>query len=254
MGSASSPSLPVDAQRSAGAPAPASARVGGPLALAEWILKSPARVEALVRDPSAALELIPRLLAVALFSFTLYGAAMAVLLEMGRVVLPLLPPARIADGSALFLVLAYDLGLVAACGVCLPSFYFYGLLAGIRPSMAQVAVHAIQGLAVTGIVLLGILPIYVAFALGLVVFEAAQDSMELAFYAGLCLPFLAGLWGLRALHRSFVGLTWSLPERCRTSRYCFLRRLIAAWGVCYTAVTPVMIFTLWRWFTGFKVF
>ncbi|MFO0948613.1 MAG: hypothetical protein U1D30_22265 [Planctomycetota bacterium] len=48
------------------------------------------------------------------------------------------------NGQAIKLLLAYNFGLIAAVGVCLPSFYFYGLLAGVRMSMLEVAVLAMR--------------------------------------------------------------------------------------------------------------
>jgi hypothetical protein len=48
------------------------------------------------------------------------------------------------------------------------------------------------------------------------------------------------------LYRGFVSLAETLPAHCRDQRTCFLRRLLLAWSACYTAVTPVMIFTIWE--------
>ena len=62
-----------------------------------------------------------------------------------------------------------------ATGVCLPSFYFYGLLAGVKLSMLQATAHAVKCLAVTAVVLVGALPIYVAvMRLGMIVFARAS--------------------------------------------------------------------------------
>ena len=49
------------------------------------------------------------------------------------------PAARWREFNAGNLVLAYTIGLIAANGICLPSFYFYGLLAGVRTTMLSVA-------------------------------------------------------------------------------------------------------------------
>ncbi len=218
------------------------------LGLVELFLKDRPRVDQLIRETTRQAELVPRLLAIVLAGFSIYGVAVSTILSVARTDLPWLPAARWADGSALWLILAYDLGLVAACGVCLPSFYFYGLLSGIRTSMLQVTLYALKGLAATSVALVGILPVYVALALGLVVFHGPQDLVKEALYLGLALPFVAGLWGIRSIHMGFMGLTDTLGEERRASRGCFLRRLITAWGACYTAVTPVMIYTLWRHF------
>ncbi len=81
-------------------------------------------------------------------------------------------PRVLADGwsfavrPSVGLWLAYSLGLVAATGICLPSFYFYGLLAGVKMTFLQVVTHCLKGQAATAIMLIGILPIYVAVAPG----------------------------------------------------------------------------------------
>src|SRR5204863_127660 len=85
--------------------------------------------------------------------------------------LPVLGPSWTgAAGPALALGLAYPVGLVASTGICLPAFYFFGLLAGVRASLLQVTAHVLTGKAATALLLLGLLPIYLAVTLGLRVF------------------------------------------------------------------------------------
>ena len=158
--------------------------------------------------------------------------------------------ARWSDGTWASLTLAYVLGLVAATGVCLPSFYFYGLLAGVKLSMLQAAAHAVKCLAVTAVVLVGVLPIYVAVSLGMIVFSAPAEWMRLTIGLGLALPFVAGLWGVRTLFVGFTDLADTLPSCRKADRACFLRRLTLAWSACYTTVTPVMIYWLWTRLAG----
>ena len=64
-----------------------------------------------------------------------------------------------ADGSALGLVAGYNLGLVAATCICLPSFYFFALLAGVRMTMLQVVGQVLRCKASSAIVLVGVLPV-----------------------------------------------------------------------------------------------
>jgi hypothetical protein len=133
-------------------------------------------------------------------------------------------------------------------GVCLPSFYFYSLLAGVRVSWPQVTAHIVKGQAATAVMLMGIAPVYVTVALGGVVFGGPPLLLRGVLYAGLGLPFVAGLWGVRSIYVGFLGLSDTLPPRRRCRRECWLRRLTAACSACYTAVCPVMIFTLWGYF------
>jgi hypothetical protein len=134
-------------------------------------------------------------------------------------------------------------GLIAASGVCLPSLYFYGLLSGIKPSMLDVLMQTLKAKAVSAVALVGILPIYAALALGFAIFELPQEHLVL--WLGLVLPFIAGLYGVRSLYFGFARLAQQLPVECRFDRACFLRRLVVSWAAIYTAVTPVMIYTVW---------
>ena len=215
--------------------------------LTELFLRDHRRIDALIRQPGREFTVVPRFLAIALAAYCLHGAAMAALLDASALPLPRVPPAHWSDGSALSLVLAYALGMIAACGVCLPSFYFYGLLSGIKPTMLQTTLFALKGQAATGIMLVAVLPIYIALALGLVVFEAPRAWCEHGLYLGLFLPFVAGLRGLWSNHIGFTSLADTLPPEKQESRGCFLRRLTTACGACYAAVTPVMIYTLWNY-------
>ncbi len=245
----------------------------GLVALVEMILKDRPRLERLIRDPSLGAELIPRFLAVSVIGFTLFGVALALIInavgirtELASIkaVLEGSAPALVdfkplgtlsgfgvvkAGGAGLRLIAAYDLGLIAAAGVCLPSLYFYGLLAGVPMSMARVTVHTVKAMATTATALVGILPIYMAFSLGAAVFSAPQIVTHNVLWLGLVLPFAAGLFGANSLYTGFTALSDSLPAECRYRRACFLRRLVDSWTVCYTAVTPVMIYTLWEYFS-----
>jgi hypothetical protein len=220
------------------------------LGLVELMLKDRARLNDLLRDESRPADLIPRFLAVALAGFLVFGVAATMVLNASATWPAWVPAARWTDRTGPNLILAYTLGLVAAIGVCLPSFYFYGLLAGVKISMPQVTAHAMKSQAVTAVVLVGILPIYVALALGMIVFQVADEWQQLTISIGLALPFIAGLWGVRALYVGFLQLCETIAADRRAARACFLRRLTLAWAAVYTVVTPVMIYTLWKSFSG----
>src|SRR5262245_49704303 len=101
------------------------------LGLVELLLKSPATVDRLNRDPWRQRELFPRLLFIALTSYLVYASLMVLILNLAPAAhneLIELPRASWGDGSAWALPLAYAAGIVLAACVCLPSFYFYGLL------------------------------------------------------------------------------------------------------------------------------
>lgn len=222
------------------------------LGLVELLLKEPSRVDGLARDQRRQLLLVPSLLAIGLASFSLF--ALALVLTLGAAPAEALPEllaerwAAHRTGSAVALWLAYALGFTLTTGVCLPSFYFYGLLAGVRISWAEVTAQMVKGQAATAVMLMGIMPVYVAAALGGIVFAAEPPVLQAVLYGGLGLPFIAGLWGVRSIYLGFLSLSDTLPPERRSQRQYWLSRLTAACGACYTAVCPVMIFTLWRYF------
>jgi hypothetical protein len=241
--------LPVDVE---------APEIAGPvttLGLIEALLKHPNRLDNLCRDETRQAELLPRFLGIALVSFTIYALAMLLILnsvpDEAYPSQPLrLPAASWANGTGLGLVLAYNLGLVGATGICLPTFYFFSLLAGVRMSMLQIVGQLLRGQAAGALVLVGILPIYVAIVLGLTVFHAPEDMLALWLYAGLALPFVAGLQGVITIFRGVAVMADTLPPERRCRRECFLRRLTFSWATCYTLVSPVLIFRLWGFFSG----
>ena len=234
---------------------PAGAEGQSALLLVELLLKDPARADALGRDEARQPELIPRFLGIALAAYVLFSMAMVVILSTApsaaypRHALAV-PPARWSDWSGLGLLAAYSIGLVATTCICLPSFYFFALLAGVRLSMLQVVGQIVRSKASSALVLVGILPIYVAVVLGMVVFEAPAPTLEFWLYVGLALPFVAGLEGVRSIYRGVRGMAETLPPERRCRRECFLRRLTLSWAACYTAVSPVMIYRLWEYLAG----
>lgn len=239
------------------------------LGIVELILKRRDRLEWLIRQGSLQSQLVPKFLAIALTGFVFFGVALSLVFTSAgqwprlmaiedllaghaasAVSFDVLAATesrfgRWWDGSALTLIAAYAIGLIAATGVCLPSLYFYGLLAGVRMTMLDVVIHALKAKATSAIALVGVLPIYAALGLGIVIFDVPEAVRNATFSLGMILPFLAGLFGTYSLYRGFSGLTDTLPPDRRPQRECFLRRLVLSWAACYTAVTPIMIYTLW---------
>jgi hypothetical protein len=218
--------------------------------LVELILKDQRRLDALIRNDAHVSDVIPRLLAVALVGFTIFGIAATLIMNLGYSIPSWVPRAHWYDGTWANLTLAYVIGMIAATGVCLPSFYFYGLLAGVKLSMLQSAAHAVKCLAITSVVLIGALPIYVAVSLGMIVLRAPEESLQFTITMGLALPFISGLWGIKTLFLGFADLADTMLPCHRSDRARFLRRLTVAWATCYTAVTPVMIAWLWTRLSG----
>ncbi len=263
------PADPTPAEAFPFAPGTEESETTGIADLVELILKRRDRVERLIRDPSLQSLLLPKFLAIALTGFVFFGVALSlVFTSAGR--WPRLTPIRdlVAgeassvvrfdslgdsetqrrpwlDGSAEALVAAYAIGLIAATGICLPSLYFYGLLAGVRITMLDVVIQSLKAKATAAVALVGILPIYAALGLAVAIFDLPFSVRNATFWLGLLLPFLAGLFGTYSLYQGLAGFTDTLSPERGWRRECFLRRLVLGWAACYTAVTPVMIHTLW---------
>jgi hypothetical protein len=228
----------------------------GAIGLVEMLLKSEDRVDRLNRSPVLQGELFPRFLLISQASTLAYGAMMVLVINLvPRVALVAnglvpIPPAQWDDLTALALPLSYNLSTVLAACVCLPSFYFYCLLAGVPMTWLQIVSLVGKGMAASAIMLLGILPIYVALVLGLMVFNARPENLHDCVQIGLILPFIAGLWGLRGIYRGIFDLNAQRPLAPYHRRDGFLRRLVVSWAAVYTTVLPVMIYRLWELFAA----
>lgn len=248
----------------------ANVREFNTLGLVELLLKNRRGLHQLLRRQAAQAGLLPRLLAISLTGFVLYGVTMSLVLTVANQWPSLTAIATMIDapaqrlisfdpiqsswgqlgpwisGQAIVLTGAYAFGLVAASGVALPSLYFYCLLAGVRMSMLEVVVHAVKAKSIAAVALVGILPIYVAAAMGVVIFNAGEYWLQLTIFLGLVLPFIAGFWGTASLYQGFSQLCDTMPADRMANRQCFLRRLVLSWSACYSAIMPVMIYSLWQ--------
>jgi hypothetical protein len=210
--------------------------------LAEMTLKRPEDVRSVARDEDLQPRVVLNLLLIGLAGIAAFSVAFTIILACAPP-LDWVPRVSLSDRSFFRPVLTYTIGMAGALGLCLPSFYFYGLLAGVRASMLQVTAISLHALANTGIVLLGLLPVYVGTILGLIVLDATSGPIyPFLVGLGLLLPFIAGLANLRVMYQGFVDLIRTLPETRAESRAPMVRLLALAWAALYTAVAPV---TLW---------
>jgi hypothetical protein len=254
---------PIDEERFA----PRDAAI---LSIVEMILKEPRRLRSLIQVRSFQSALLGRFLAISLVSFTLFGIAMSLVLtasghwpslmsvsdwldkpstalaNLTPIATDAGPTAPWTSGDALKLTAAYALGLVAATCICLPSLYFYCLLAGVRMTMVDVVLNALKAKAEAAMALMGILPIYVAVAMGVIIFGGTERATASVIVIGLLLPFFAGLRGTASLYNGFAQLCSTMPPTFAIRRECFLRRLVLSWSGIYSAVMPVMIYTVWE--------
>src|SRR5262249_32324400 len=139
----------------------------GPFSLIELLLKNPRQLDQLIRQPNYQVELLPWFLMISLTAFTLFGVGITLVMSSAAVWPHLYPieqvisglndrPLQFDDGhtvsvlspwlngDAFRLIVAYSIGLIAATGICLPSLYFYSLLAGVRMTMLDIVIHALK--------------------------------------------------------------------------------------------------------------
>jgi hypothetical protein len=210
--------------------------------LTEMTLKRPEDVRAVVKDEPSQPRAILNLLLLGLAGISLYSVVFTAIVALAPAV-DWMPRVSLKDPSAARPLLTYAIGMVGALGICLPSFYFYGLLAGVRATMLQVVAISLHALARTGVILMGLLPVFVAAILGMVVLGATGGlAYQALMMAGVLLPFLAGLSTLPVMVRGFIDLIETIPEARAARRAPMIRLLALAWAVLYTTVAPV---TLW---------
>lgn len=206
----------------------------------ELLLKNRPRLSEVLRHEDRLMEVLPNLLGISLLGFAVYSVIIWAVLNLGSA-----PSAGLPKFGLVSLALAYTIGLIASVGVCLPSFYFYALLAGVKASMVQLAAQAVRALAVTAILLLAIMPVYLALVVGLNIGGRPwAGSYYLSIRAGLVLPFLAGFFGVSAFYRGFADLAHTFPPQRRGTRGRFLKLMALAQSGLYAFVSPVMIYTL----------
>jgi hypothetical protein len=137
---------------------------------------------------------------------------------------------------------------MGALCICLPSFYFYTQLSGLDASFQLVTAQALRAQATTAVLLLGALPFYAAWVLGVVAvgpeLRAASWVFDptVAAAVGMALPFVVGLFGVRQVYLGFKDLILVVPIT-HPRRGNFLGRMVVAWGGVFSAVSTV---ALWR--------
>jgi hypothetical protein len=208
--------------------------------LFDLLLRGQTELSARFAEEEDLTPVIRRLLAISVFGLVVHGLAVGTAAQY------------LADPQGAFKMLsggypswwvpaAFVLAFLGALSICLPSFYFYAQLSGLDASLRLCTAQALRAQATTSVFLLGALPIYLAIAL------AAQLGLgidgDFAVAAGVALPFLVGLFGVRAVYRGFNDLLARIPIT-HERRGNFVRRMVLMWGGLYTAVAPIALFRL----------
>lgn len=214
------------------------------LDLVHWILTDRTRFREAVMDDAMQRAVLPRVLGIAVAALALYGAIMWGVVVATGARLPFLPAGAPAQPFPLAIPIAYAVGLIGAVGICLPSFYFYALQCGFRPSLRNIVISTTAGQALTGIFLLGILPVYAAGILAAERLGDTPQALQTWAILGLLLPLPAGLVGVTELRDWFVALAATLPREIRGRRRGFIE-LLALWSAgLYAVVAPVVVYQL----------
>lgn len=205
----------------------------------DLVLRDEARLNRLLRDEAVLPELIQKMLTLSVLGLTIHG----VVLGMAAQLFESQPWLGFYQSGhpVLWMPLAFVGAFLGALCICLPSFYFYTQLSGLDASFRLVTAQALRAQATKSLLLLGVLPFYAAWLLGTVV--GVFDDARLALFAGMCLPFAVGLFGISAVYRGFQALAQHLPVT-HQRRGAFLKRLVLCWGGVYTCVAPVALYRL----------
>ena len=209
--------------------------------LVDLLLRRPEALDAALAGPQTALAMNSRLIPLALGGLLAYGAVQGLLLTQSRMALWPVDLAASPPALAMGAVgLAYVGGMFGAQVAGLPSAWFYAALAGVRVPAARIAGEALRAQATSALVLLGLLPVYLAAGLGL----TALNQGDLSSVAkglvigvfGYALPFVAGLAGVISLYRAFGRV---LRAAAGAERAAGPLRLVFLWSVLFTAMAPL---------------
>lgn len=216
--------------------------------LLDWMLADRTRFRRTLADEGLQERVLPRLLTIAAASLFLYGLVMWIVVAVTGTALPFMTGAADGRPGGLSFSLAYSLGIVGAVGICLPSFYFFALQCGFRPTLRGIVVAIAGAQALTSIFLLGILPVFAAGILGAERLGGGATALSVWAKLGLLLPLVAGLVGASEVHEWFTGLASTLPPEARARREGIVG-FLGLWSTSlYVVVAPVLVYQLLQTF------
>jgi len=234
---------PLDARPGPDQPPDTSALPG----VWQLLLRDRPRTDAACADRDQAARLLPAFLGVSAAGIGAFAVCQGLLMAASG------PEAWMAGGaSAAWLIfsifVAFEAGLMGAQVASLPSWYFYALLTGIRTHGWRLTVEALRARATASVVLVGLLPVYLSAALGLVLLfpegTSFEDGHRVLITLGFGLPFLAGLVApaslLRVLHRLARDSEGARPVASRRRPMPWLMAL--AWTVLFASMAPLGVF------------
>jgi len=221
------------------------------------LLRDRERCDALCAQPDAAARLLPRFIGVSALGIGAWAGVQGLLFSL--CVNDLAVPGLTGEPlwfTAGVLFLAYEGALMGAQVAGLPTFSFYGLMAGFRTHSGRIATESLRARATAAVVLMGLLPVHLAVGLGLVLFfdePSTAGSMWQGLVllgGGMALPFVAGLAAPGSLVRAFRGLARDAAERPDGERRPMPVLLAVAWSAVFTVMAPLGVWRILQLLVG----
>ncbi len=214
------------------------------LDLVNWMLTDRARYRETLVDEDLQQMVLPRLLGIAMACLFAYGLVMWVIVASTGTQLGFMTGAASGRPGILSIPLGYALGMIGAVGICLPSFYFFALQCGFRPTLRNIVIAIAGGQALTSVFLIGILPVFAACILGAERLGGGPSMLATWTSFGFFLPLVAGLIGAAEVHEWFTGLAATLPPDARARREGVVG-ILGLWSTAlYVVVAPVLVYQL----------
>lgn len=213
----------------------------------DLLLREKEEADALCADPDGSARLLPRFVLTGSAGVAAYAVVQASLLHMlGDRALPEVAGHLPVPLTAAMLFVAFEAGFLGSHVAGLPSYYFYALLAGIRTHSWRLVAESMRARATASVVLLGLLPVYLAGGLGLCLLTDGTYhdlTRVVVLLVGYALPFVAGLAAPATLLRSVLRLAKEQPGSRRATPIL----LTLAWTALFTAMAPLGVFRTLAW-------
>lgn len=215
----------------------------------EAMLADDERVDDLVTTGATLTETLHKMLLLAVGGLVVYGLAVGAIIQ-GYQAFGVIGANDTPPLAAMWMPPTIAGGFLCAIAICLPGFYFFTQLSGVDASFRLVTAQSLRVQARTSVILLGVMPFWVAWALTpFLDLEVTYFEPWVVMAAGIALPFIVGFTGLWSVYRSFRRLVERLPIT-HPRRGNFMLRLVLCWAAVMGCVTPVAMFRIAEFFFG----
>jgi hypothetical protein len=202
------------------------------------LLRDELSIDAEAGEVAGATALMPRLVGLVVGGFGAHALVVA-----GTAWPSLGPGPALQLGASLWL--ATTAGYFAAICAGLPSYWFYGIVARIEAPAWRLALELVRSQAVGSVVLVGILPFWLAACLGLHLLQVDvyRSPLMLLTYG---LPLVTGLPGTLGLYRVFERMRVALGEQGKLPALV----LVAWWVGLFLYTAPITVWALFDALAG----